>query len=121
MSYNRKKTNVRTPFANKRVQREDNDRITEELTHNNTSVKISLHPDTTRNRRVAYGSMLVADVFVIFISVYANKDGYFVSYPSYKDKDGNFHDFAFCIDKGLIEHINAMLSQMLDSDDDDLF
>lgn len=47
--------------------------------------------------------------FAIYGKIIETADTYFIGYPSYKDKDGEYHNVAFCFDKDTIENINNAL------------
>ena len=52
--------------------------------------------------------------FVIYAKVFYNDDYAFLSYPSFKTKDGEFINQAFCFDKGENAKINDFIEKMLD-------
>lgn len=84
------------------------------------SITVQLAEDTNaKSKRVAYGSLFIAGCFVIYISVYEGEKGYFVSYPNYKDSEGNYHDLAYCLDRDVIEGLKELITEMIDGEDDD--
>lgn len=84
------------------------------------TVTVQLAEDTnTKSKRVAWGSLVIAGCFVIYISVYEGKNGYFISYPNYEDSDGNYHDLAYCMDSNVIEGLKDLITEMIDGDEDD--
>ena len=84
------------------------------------SVTVQLAEDTNpKSKRVAYGSLTIAGCFVIYISVYDGKNGYFISYPNYKDSDDEYHDLVYCFDREVIEGLTVLITEMLDGEDDD--
>lgn len=84
------------------------------------SVTVQLAEDTNpKSKRVAYGSLTIAGCFVIYISVYDGKNGYFISYPNYKDSDNEYHDLVYCFDREVIEGLTVLITEMLDGEDDD--
>lgn len=84
------------------------------------SVTVKLAEDTNpRSKRVAYGSLLIADCFVIYISVYEGENGYFISYPNYKDSEGEYHDLAYCMDVQVIEGLKDLITDMIDGEDEE--
>lgn len=84
------------------------------------TVTVQLAEDTNpKSKRVAWGSLLIGGCFVIYISVYEGKNGYFISYPNYEDSDGEYHDLAYCIDVQVIEGLKNLITEMIDGEDDD--
>ena len=84
------------------------------------SVTVQLVEDTNKkSKRVAYGSLMIAGCFVIYISVYEGEKGYFVSYPNYKDNEDNYHDLAYCFDREVIEGLKDLITEMIDGEDED--
>lgn len=84
------------------------------------SVTVSLAEDTnSKSKRVAYGSLTIAECFVIYISVYEGKNGYFISYPNYKDSEGEYHDLAYCMDSQVIEGLKDLITEMINGEDED--
>lgn len=84
------------------------------------TVTVRLAEDTNpKSKRVAYGSLVIAGCFVIYISVYEGEYGYFLSYPNYKDNEGEYHDLAYCMDAQLIEGLKDLITEMIDGEDED--
>lgn len=84
------------------------------------SITVQLAEDTNaKSKRVAYGSLIIAGCFVIYISVYEGKNGYFISYPNYKDSDDEYHDLAYCMDVQVIEGLKDLITEMIDGKDED--
>lgn len=84
------------------------------------TVTVKLAEDTNpKSKRVAYGSLAIAECFAIYISVYEGESGYFISYPNYKDSEGNYHDLAYCFDVQVIEGLKDLITEMIDGEDDD--
>lgn len=63
-------------------------------------------------KRNDYGSISLDCGFVIYISVVETKKGRFISYPSYKNKKGEYINQAYCFDKDVIEELNDILEEM---------
>ena len=59
-----------------------------------------------------YGSMSVGVGLVIYIRKKKKKKGRFISYPSYKNKEGEYINQAYCFDKDVIEELNGILEEM---------
>lgn len=79
------------------------------------TVTVQLTKDTNENsKRVAKGSLTIAGCFVIYISVYKERNGYFISYPNYKDNEGEYHDLAYCFDRDVIDALTALITEMID-------
>lgn len=79
------------------------------------TVAVQLTKDTNENsKRVAKGSLTIAGCFVIYISVYKGRNGYFISYPNYKDNEGEYHDLAYCFDRNVIDGLTALITEMID-------
>ena len=84
------------------------------------SITVQLAEDTnSKSKRVAYGSLIIAGCFVIYISVYEGKNGYFISYPNYKDSEDEYHDLAYCMDVQVIEGLKDLITEMIDGEDED--
>lgn len=84
------------------------------------SITVQLAEDTNaKSKRVAYGSLVIAGCFVIYISVYEGKNGYFISYPNYKDSEDEYHDLAYCMDVQVIEGLKDLITEMIDGEDED--
>lgn len=80
------------------------------------TLAVQLTKDTNENsKRVAKGSLTIAGCFVIYISVYKGKNGYFISYPNYKDSEGEYHDLAYCFDRTVIDGLTALITEMIDT------
>ena len=63
-------------------------------------------------KRNDYGSISLDWGFVIYITVVETKKGRFISYPSYKNKKGEYINQAYCFDKDVIEELNTILEEM---------
>lgn len=63
-------------------------------------------------KRNDYGSISLDCGFVIYITVVETKKGRFISYPSYKNKKGEYINQAYCFDKDVIEELNDILEEM---------
>lgn len=84
------------------------------------SITVQLAEDTNaKSKRVAYGSLVIAGCFVIYISVYEGKNGYFISYPNYKDSEDEYHDLAYCMDSNVIEGLKDLITEMIDGENED--
>lgn len=80
------------------------------------TIAVQLTKDTNENsKRVAKGSLTIAGCFVIYISVYKGRNGYFISYPNYKDNEGEYHDLAYCFDRDVIDGLTALITEMIDT------
>ena len=42
------------------------------------------------------------------------RNGYFISYPNYKDNEGEYHDLAYCFDRDVIDGLTALVIEMID-------
>ena len=51
---------------------------------------------------------------VIYGQAVNGKNGWFFSYPSYKGKDGEYHNIVYALEKEVNENISEALSEMLD-------
>jgi DNA-binding cell septation regulator SpoVG len=51
---------------------------------------------------------------VIYGQAVDGKNGWFFSWPSYKGKDGKYHNTAYALEKDVNEAISEALSSMLD-------
>lgn len=54
------------------------------------------------------------NAFVIFGSVIQSDKGTFLSYPNWKDKNGDYHNQAYCFDKEINESIKETLDKYYD-------
>ena len=61
-----------------------------------------------------YGSISLDCGFVIYITIVETKKGRFISYPSYKTKEDEYIDQAYCYDKDIINELNSVLDEMYD-------
>lgn len=61
-----------------------------------------------------YGSISLECGFVIYITIIETKKGRFISYPSYKTKNDEYINQAYCFDKDVIEELNDILEEMYD-------
>lgn len=59
-----------------------------------------------------YGSISLDCGFAIRINVVETKKGRFISYPSYKTRNSEYIDQAYCFDKDVIEELNDILEEM---------
>ena len=81
---------------------------------------MQLTEDTnSKSKRVAWGSLVLGGCFTVYINIYEGKNGYFISYPNYADSEGNYHDLAYCFDRGVIEGLTDLITEMIDGDEDD--
>lgn len=51
------------------------------------------------------------NAFVIFGKIIQSDNGVFISYPSWKDKDGEYYNQAYCFDKEINETIKETLEE----------
>ena len=61
-----------------------------------------------------FGSISLDCGFVIYITIVETEKGRFISYPSYKNKKGEYINQAYCFDKDVIEELNGILEEMYD-------
>lgn len=90
-----------------------------ETTENdNLKVAVRLKPTKGNSKAIATGSINIADCFVINVTVYERKDGngYVVSYPSWKDKEGQYHDSAYCMNKDVAKEIMKQVEDIINED-----
>lgn len=59
-----------------------------------------------------YGLISLDCGFVIYIRIVETKTGRFISYPSYKTKEDEYINQAYCFDKYVIEELNNILEEM---------
>lgn len=77
-------------------------------------ISVRLYPSTARRGAVAYGSITILDAFVIKINVIETKDGgFFISYPSYQSKSGDYVDTAYCFDKKIRVTLDECIYDLL--------
>lgn len=70
--------------------------------------KVQLTADTSDNKRLAFGQIVLGKEFVVTgVSVFSGEKGNFVRLPQYKDREGNYHDVAFPTKADLRKEINA--------------
>ena len=53
----------------------------------------------------------LGNAFVIFGKIIQSDNGPFISYPSWKDKNGDYHNQAYCFDRKINETIKEMLDK----------
>ena len=59
--------------------------------------------------------LTIANAFVIFATIMENEAGeYFLSYPSYKNKEGEFKKSAYCFDKEIITEITESINDFME-------
>ena len=51
------------------------------------------------------------NAFVIFGKIIQSDNGPFISYPNWKDKNGDYHNQAYCFDKEINETIKETLDE----------
>ena len=51
------------------------------------------------------------NAFVIFGKIVQSDNGAFISYPNWKDKNGDYHNQAYCFDKEINETIKETLEK----------
>lgn len=89
-----------------------------ETEHNNLKVSVRLKPTKSNSKPIATGSINISDCFIIRITIFERKDGngYVVSYPSWKDKDGQYRDYAYCMNKDIAKEIMKQVEDILNED-----
>ena len=64
-----------------------------------------------------FGSLSIATAdgaaFAVKVNVYDSEQGAFVSYPSYKNKDGEYVDLVFPTSKELREAVNDLAEEVI--------
>lgn len=82
-------------------------------------ITMRLYPSNARHGAVAYGLITILKAFVIKINVMQSKDGgFFISYPSYQSKSGDYADNVYCFDKRIREKLHDCLIDILSDLDD---
>jgi len=61
-----------------------------------------------------YGTISLDCGFAIRIQIVVNKDHTFISYPSYRDKNNNYINQAFCFDTDVIEELQEIIDELYD-------
>lgn len=57
----------------------------------------------------------IANAFVIYATIMENDAGeYFLAYPSYKNKEGEFKKSAYCFDKEIIAEITESITDFME-------
>ena len=56
----------------------------------------------------------LCDAFVIYAKVVEGKNGAFLSYPSFKTKDGDYVNQAYCFDTDINKAINEAIEDYLE-------
>lgn len=56
----------------------------------------------------------VADAFVIYAKLMNGKHGWFISYPSYETKSGDYKNVCYCFDEELCEKLDAAVKEFAD-------
>ena len=59
-----------------------------------------------------YGTISLDCGFAIRIQIVVNKDNVFISYPSYRDKNNNYINQAFCFDTDVIEELQEIIDEL---------
>ena len=63
-----------------------------------------------RGRKGISAKITLCDAFVIYAKVVEGKNGLFLSYPSFKTKDGDYVNQAYCFDTEINKSINEALN-----------
>ena len=76
---------------------------------------LRLYPSNKDGRYFGSLSIATADgaSFAIKVNVYDSEQGAFVSYPSYKDKNGEYVDLVFPTSKKLSEAVNELADEVI--------
>ena len=56
------------------------------------------------------------NAFVIFTTIKESDEGYFLSYPSYRNNKGEYKNLAYCFDKDLIAEITETVTSFMNGD-----
>lgn len=85
----------------------------------NTITDVRIYPiknGKKDSKLLAFASVTLVDVFAITgIKIYDGKDGYFVSMPSMKTKDGDYKDICYPVTKEFREElINTVIDAYID-------
>lgn len=76
---------------------------------------LRLYPSNRDDRY--YGSLSIATAdgasFAIKVNVYDSEQGAFVSFPSYKNKDGEYIDLVFPTSKELRKAVNELAEEVI--------
>ena len=88
------------------------------------SIKIELKPSSKKGA-VAYGQIVFLNAFAVYITVRESKKGdIFVTFPSYKGKDEEYHDQAFPITAKMRDYITTECGKIVanfENDNDEEF
>lgn len=68
-----------------------------------------------RGKKGINAKITLLDAFVIFARVIDGEKGAFLSYPSFKTKNGDYVNQAYCFDKEIIKAINEAIETYLDN------
>lgn len=71
----------------------------------NNDVEINFYIWEQKKGETYTASIRIADAFCILTRVIKGRNGYFIAYPSYEDKNGDYHDQAYCFDTDIINGI----------------
>lgn len=71
-----------------------------------------------KNKNKADGCIINIGSFCIYAHILETDEGYFVSYPSYKNKNGDYKNVAYCFDSDTINNINNALFDYYESEED---
>ena len=76
---------------------------------------LRLYPSNKADRYFGSLSIATADgaSFAIKVNVYDSDNGIFVSYPSYKNKDGEYIDLVFPTSKELRDAVNDLAEEVI--------
>lgn len=67
-----------------------------------------------RGEKGINAKITLCDAFVIFARVVDGEKGSFLSYPSFKTKNGDYINQAYCFDKDIIKTINEAIENYLE-------
>ena len=59
-----------------------------------------------------YGTISLDCGFAIRIQIVGSRDSVFISYPSYRDKNNNYINQAFCFDTDVIEELQKIIDDI---------
>jgi len=97
-------TNTNTKAKGSRVTPDFTTFIDED---NNIEISLYMNDDSISAK------LTFCDCFVCYARVIKGKNGYFLSMPSYKTKDGEYKSQAFFFDKDILAAVNAFLNNCI--------
>ena len=84
-----------------------------EMVNDECGISLRLYKSNS-DKKPYYGTISVCG-FAIKVNVVEGKNGFFISYPQYKNKDGEYVSLAYAYDKDIIKAVDELLEDCIDN------